>query len=152
LVDYAADVRAPTPTAAAEIAVPVLSEIRKMLMLSRQSMYNSINYNINKKLQYIKALSSGLIHPNRLVENYMQRIDVATERLNLAIKNNITKKEELISSYKRLLESYSYKNVINRGFAIIKLGSDIITSVNELKIGKEFTVHLKDGERKITIN
>lgn len=151
LVDYVSDMRAPTPTAAAEIAVPVLADIMNFLLKSKQTMYSSVNLQIDKRDNYLQALKRGLIHPNSLIENYMQRLDASVERINIAMKNSINKKEEVINSYKRLLESYSYKNVLQRGYAMISSGDKVITSVQDLKSGQEISIHLKDGDSKANV-
>lgn len=151
LSDYAADVRAPTPTAAAEIAVPVLSDIMNFLLKSKQTMYSNVNFQIEKRNNYLQALRRGLIHPNSLIENYMQRLDSATERLSVSLNNMLNKKEEKIIAYKRLLESYSYKNVLNRGYAMIKSESGLVTSVDGLNLGDKVDVHLKDGVKSAEI-
>ena len=151
LIDYVSDVRAPTPTAAAEIAVPVLSEIMSFLLKSKQTMYNSVNMQIEKRAHHLNAMKRGLIHPNSLIENYMQRLDASVERINVAMNNSLVKKQEVITSYKRLLESYSYKNVLSRGYAMISSGEQVITSVNDLTTGQEISIHLKDGDSKAKV-
>jgi len=152
LSDYAADRRAPTPTAAAEIAVPVLSEIRNFLMKSQSSMYSSIHLQIDKRENYLVALKRGLVHPNSLIENYMQRLDGAKERLELSLKTLLSKQEEKIISYKRLLESYSYKNVLHRGYAIVSSNSKIVTSDKDVNSGEDLFITLADGEIKAKVS
>jgi len=152
LSDYAADRRAPTPTAAAEIAVPVLSEIRNFLMKSQSSMYSSIHLQIDKRENYLVALKRGLVHPNSLIENYMQRLDGAKERLELSLKTLLSKQEEKIISYKRLLESYSYKNVLQRGYAIVSSNEKIVTSDKDVNSGEDLFITLADGEIKAKVS
>jgi exodeoxyribonuclease VII large subunit len=152
LIDHVSDMRAPTPTAAAEIAVPVRSDIMNFLLKSRETMYSSVNMQIDKRGNYLEAMKRGLIHPNSLIENYMQRLDAATDRLTVVMKNELSKKEEVISSYKRLLESYSYKNVLQRGYAMISSGEKVVTSVKDLSAGQEISIHLQDGDAKAEVS
>ncbi|MHA1539172.1 MAG: exodeoxyribonuclease VII large subunit [Alphaproteobacteria bacterium] len=143
LIDYAADLRAPTPTAAAEMAVPVQKELyaytqdlvarlhrRTFLTLSdAQSSLNSIR----------------LRAPTNLLETLTQRLDYATNFLESHKTKILEKKEEKLTRLSGLLESYSYRKTLNRGFALVqnKKGK-IVTSAAQLQAGDPLNITLSD--------
>ena len=97
LIDYAADVRAPTPTGAAEFVVPVRSELAAKLMLQGSRMVNSIHrlYQENKNL--LDGLARGIPNLEQILSDNVQKLDDKVERLNLAFKNYVTQKENALN-------------------------------------------------------
>lgn len=81
LIDFASDRRAPTPTAAAEIAVPVRSELLADLSGFTQRLVQSGGRGIETRTRYLDGLARGLPQPRRLLEPAMQRLDDTGERL-----------------------------------------------------------------------
>lgn len=83
IADLVADVRAATPTAAAELAVPVLSDEKLKLVQQRQRLFNAMQNIIKMDQQRLVKLSSSYIfnQPKRLYEGYVQRIDLIDQRL-----------------------------------------------------------------------
>ncbi|GAB2492296.1 exodeoxyribonuclease VII large subunit [Alkalibacterium psychrotolerans] len=83
LADLAADVRAATPTAAAEIAVPVLTEELGKIDLAKQRLFQAVQTLLKRERERITQLSTSYIfrQPNRLYEGYSQNLDQLTEQL-----------------------------------------------------------------------
>jgi len=81
LIDFAADRRAPTPTAAAEMAVPVRAELEVRVLEAEQRMVAAAQRQLDRRRGDLKGLARGLPDPVRLVEDAMQRLDNATESL-----------------------------------------------------------------------
>ncbi|MBO32914.1 MAG: exodeoxyribonuclease VII large subunit [Rhodospirillaceae bacterium] len=81
LIDYAADRRAPTPTAAAEIAVPVKSDLVAKLADDGARLVRSMTRNLEENARQITGLARGLTDPRRLAEEATQRLDDRSERL-----------------------------------------------------------------------
>ncbi len=85
LLDFVADKRAPTPTAAAEMAVPVLQDLRFTLQQHAHHMQQQILRKLDNQQERLNAMARGLINPQRALEMKMQRLDEWQERLNVAI-------------------------------------------------------------------
>jgi exodeoxyribonuclease VII large subunit len=85
LIDYAADVRAPTPTAAAEMAVPVRHELLMFLQETTRRMMQSVSRAINENQVHINGLARGLPNPALLLATSEQRFDEASFRLGMAL-------------------------------------------------------------------
>ncbi|MBY0463206.1 MAG: exodeoxyribonuclease VII large subunit [Alphaproteobacteria bacterium] len=84
LIDYASDLRAPTPTAAAELATPVLSQILYTLELYSDRSKSLMNRHLQSQSVHVIGLSRGLPDPKVLLETATMRLDDWVERFNLA--------------------------------------------------------------------
>ncbi len=89
LIDFAADVRAPTPTAAAEMAVPVRAELLALVMDSGSRLMRSISRNLNEGRSHLQGLSRGLPNLRRLIEDATQRLDDWDERLKYSLRTGM---------------------------------------------------------------
>ena len=85
LIDYAADRRAPTPTAAAEMAVPVRAELLAEIAEHAHRLTHAIARALQQRRTLVEGLARGLPDPARLIEEKMQRLDGWTERLGLGV-------------------------------------------------------------------
>ncbi len=168
--DYVADLRAATPTGAAELAVPDKNDVSKYLSqitlrLSKNIM-TSLNL-YNKQLSSIKN-SYILTNPNNLYLAKEQYFDSLYERLKLPMANillnskkdliNLTSKvspaiikqlEASKNKYSHLLVGLEVVNpiaTIKRGYSVTRSKSKIITSVKELKKGDKLEIELSDGK------
>jgi exodeoxyribonuclease VII large subunit len=89
LIDFAADVRAPTPTAAAEMAVPVRAELMAQILESARRLVTGLDRYWEDQRLRLESLGRGLPQPDYLLEEASQRLDGETERLGLAAQNRL---------------------------------------------------------------
>src|SRR5690606_2149864 len=87
LIDYAADRRAPTPTAAAEMAVPVRAELIANLQRDGQRLVSALGRTLEERRTRVEGLARGLGDPRRLVGDFAQRLDDWGDRLRLGLAN-----------------------------------------------------------------
>ncbi|MEM7071584.1 MAG: exodeoxyribonuclease VII large subunit, partial [Pseudomonadota bacterium] len=105
LIDLVADLRAPTPTAAGEIAVPVLSELKAGLLNLKARKQSTIQRLFIQQAKYIKTLTRPLAHPKITIERKWQSYDELIERLILAKDNRFKFTETRLNTLKtRLIE------------------------------------------------
>ncbi|MGN0929985.1 MAG: exodeoxyribonuclease VII large subunit [Alphaproteobacteria bacterium] len=149
LIDYASDLRAPTPTGAAEKAVPVRQEI--MLNLSEYSsrfLSTIIRLFENFNLK-ISNLSNRIKNPTQFIEDSIQRLDDKSTKLDLIMKNKLNILNDKIHFANTMLESYSFKNVLKRGYSIVWNNNEIISSKDDLQ--KLSTAQIEFANGKINI-
>lgn len=112
LIDYAADIRAPTPTGAAEFAVPVRTELQSRLSTIQSRMYSAIGHYLSERSNILQGLNRGIPNLEQILAESRQKLDDRVERLQIAIKNCLQNKcsqIELIS-----LKPYYIQNILQR--------------------------------------
>ncbi len=103
LIDYAADVRAPTPTGAAEMAVPVRLNLMAQVQEDHQRLISASTRLIGDKKNQLQAQSARLTHPKQILETKAQTIDFLSDKLSTALKIKIQKnKANLLDIASRL--------------------------------------------------
>lgn len=148
ICDFVADVRASTPSAAAELSVPDRQELLAYY---------------KKQLQYLSALMDKKLRSADLrLENQKRRLDyyapekirarrynhliLQSKRLSTAMENYISAKENNLAAYKKKLDALNPMNVLDRGYAIVEKNDEIISSAKALSEGDNITVKFCDGK------
>lgn len=169
--DYVADLRAPTPTAAAELAVPDINTIITYLDTARSRGYTAINNILNNNYKKLNNLENSYIltRPMSMYEIKEQKLDILIDNLNKAISKKIdntkvrlyTCSNSYILNNPEMLYKYSSQrlehmisklevlnplNTLNRGYAIIKKDDKVLSSIKNIKKNDTLTIKLKDGE------
>lgn len=170
IADFVADLRAPTPTAAAEMASPDISDLIKGLEQVKIRCNQSIYQKVNMQKMLLEGVKNSFVikNPNLMFENKKQTIDLFLDKINNAlfrkIENNrvclnhlsesfiITnpdnlyknKKQELIHLIEKL-EAYNPLNVLKRGFTITSKDNDIVRTVKNIKTHDTVNIKFKDG-------
>lgn len=144
--DFVADLRAPTPSAAAEVCVPSTIELTSKI----NNYKNSIITNIKNKIENYRLYLNGLtpVSPADTLKNNMIRLDMVTKELENTQKNIIKNSNDNFLRLTAMLDALSPLKVLTRGFSIaISKEGEIIKSVKTLDKKKEFNLKLSDGER-----
>ena len=103
LIDYVSDRRAPTPTAAAEMATPVLIELVARISELNSRTSRALDRKFNFKDSQLMAAFRGLIHPSDQINQLSQRIDILNEKIEKFLQNNLSNKQhKLASLFQRL--------------------------------------------------
>jgi exodeoxyribonuclease VII large subunit len=89
LIDFVSDLRAPTPTAAAEMAVPVRVELRSQIVNLNLRLHRALHKNTEQQKQTVQALARALPHPRDLIGLKQQRFDDAAGRLPRALGSGV---------------------------------------------------------------
>jgi len=149
IADFVADIRAPTPTAAAEMAVPNLTEIKNLLITHEIRLNKYILNQIEHFDDILDRLKENHIitNPIKLYEPKAERLDIFWERLENATKNIIKTSENNLNSLNGKLILLNPLGTLNRGYSIVKdlSTNKIISSVKDIDISDEINIELKDG-------
>lgn len=151
LIDYAADLRAPTPTGAAEKAVPVRSELILILDQLKNRNLEALFRFINEKKLKLDALSKSMPRLNEIINLFFEKLDDKTERLANAVKTYYTGYENKLEFLSKLLKSYSYTSILERGFSLTldKKGNIISTGKQAETID---TFFIKYSDKKVEVS
>lgn len=148
--DFVSDIRAATPSQAAEIAVYLEKDIYKYIETSEKSMKNAIEdkFEIERakliSFESILKLNSPI---DKIVNSYLM-VDGLKEHLNKNIKNRLRIQKERLSGFNNVLMAHNPTNLLNKGYAIIENNEEIIKSVELLNIEKDIKITLRDGSVK----
>lgn len=146
LIDYAADQRAPTPTAAAEIAVPVKLDLITQLHSLHARQTEGIFRYLSEKQEKISSLSRLIPNLSDLINTHIQKLDDRSMRLKNSWEYYIKNKENQFINLKNLLKSYSYNAVLERGFSFVtSQDGTIISSANIAQKQPILHISFKDG-------
>ena len=97
LIDFASDVRAPTPTAAAEMAVPVRADLETQLLDNQRRLVAGLERCWEDQRLQLEGLARGLPQPDHLLEEATQRLDSETDRLKLSVVNRLEQHRERVA-------------------------------------------------------
>lgn len=152
LCDYVADKRAPTPSAAAEMAVPVKSELIYSLNNMQNRMLNGINNQVVNYKEKIKLLAQAIPNPQSKLTQSMLRLSDYHEHLNNAMQHKIEFTKQRLKMIESILNSYAPDTTLKRGY-IYATGKNgqTLKQAKDAKKGTKITLHFKDGEKQAEI-
>lgn len=151
--DFVADLRAPTPSAAAELAVPDIYEIKQKINVYQNRLRMSLVKKVEiMKLRYEKCMNSRVFkEPTRNINDNYLRVDNYIKRLENIIKikqkEEKTKYIELISK----LDALSPLKTLTRGYSIVETDNKIIKSSKQLSTGDKIKLRFSDGQKNAEI-
>lgn len=155
IVDFVSDRRAPTPSAAAEMAVPNMEELFRGINAYESALNTCISNTLKDCNNKIESLRKTLYlnSPANFIVNQYNYIDRLQDTLNYKMKLILQNKKENLGKLNSLLDAHNPLKVLNKGYAMIQ-DSDgkIISEKKDLKENKEFLITLKDGKLKACMN
>jgi exodeoxyribonuclease VII large subunit len=156
LVDFAADRRAPTPTAAAELATPItVLDLAAALRADRQRLDEVLLRQIEDCRSGLETLNLGLRYysPSRRLQTENQRLDELNRRAVRAIEHRLVMEAVRLSGSRNRLESLSPLRVLQRGYAVVTRRQDgkIVQSADQALVGAELQVRLAKGKLDVRV-
>ena len=149
LCDYSADKRAPTPSAAAEMAVPLLTDIRQNLAASKEALYSEIRRKTDATRLMIKAFNpeSLEIRFRNIQQPLLNRFSAARENLSANMAEKIKDLRTRITSCQTVLENACPQPIFTRGYSMVT-GADgkVIRDSAAVKKGEKLTITPAKGK------
>ena len=148
LADFAADVRAATPSMAAELAVPVMEQLRQDLFLRQRTLQQRYNSYLQQKKLRLEHLAQHrlLQKPELLWQDRQQLLDERTERLQQVLQRLLQQKRQQLSASAEQLHALSPLQVLSRGYALCEDDrGQVVRQASQLALGDKFTVVLEQG-------
>ncbi len=149
IADFVADLRAPTPSAAAELAVPDHREVRASLQGMAAEIATLVANMLTEKKRGLEIHYSSLRHlsPRTLIDNNRQRVDWLGQRLEESIGSQLKQRKNALDVATAALRSVSPIATIARGFAVVsKADGKIVRSVKDINSNDPIIVRVEDGQ------
>ena len=154
ICDFVADRRAPTPSAAAEIAVPDMQDLKRQLSMISSSLKTRMGEIIGFKKQYLQSLAErrSLKSPMYYVDSKQELLLSYEKQINALFENLYNAKANRLSVTASKLTALNPMAVLSRGYAAVFDGDGkVINSVGKLKKDDDITFKVSDGEAKAKI-
>lgn len=147
LCDLAADLRAPTPSAAAECVVPVRDEILNKIEIMRRQMQESARNAVAERQNALKLAQIKLSanHPSLTIRRQGERLAQRMDALLRAAERQIQNRQTRLETQTAALELLSPYAALKRGYAIVQNAGRAISKAGGLCVGDEVTVRFADG-------
>ena len=171
IADFVADQRAATPTAAAELATPVpLADLWLGIQQMQQRLVNQMQRQVVANQERLSRLQNSyvLTQPARLYEGYLQRLDIAQQRLQQAVTTTVTQRQHqfdllaprLVNAMTRQVERSQERvgravaglqlvsplAILARGYSVVEHDTHILTTVDDVAVGDTVHIRLATGE------
>lgn len=145
IADFVADLRAPTPSAAAELAVQSAAELSAAVNILKGRAAQAVINSLESRRLHLKSLK--LKHPGDIINENRMKLDTLTDRIQNLYKIKITENKKRLGELSSKLDALSPLKTMARGYAV-PFGKDgIIRSSAEMNSGDEFTLKMSDGEK-----
>ena len=153
ICDFVADLRAPTPSAAAELAVPDIREQKYYISALKNALVSAIENNIKEKQYNLEQLTKSTVlkNPEKIIENCELYLDSLITKINMNFKDIFTKNSSDFAMLCSKLESLSPLKVLARGYSITKKDNNVIINSKDLSIGDSISIQFADGNAKAKI-
>ena len=151
--DFVADLRAPTPSAAAEIVVPNIVDIEQNLNTYNIRLKNALRKKVEiMRMRYEKSMKSRVYtDPLKIVNDNYVKLDMLIKSMNNSITNKIqASKTRAIKNFSKL-DALSPLKTLSRGYSIIEKDSKIVKKVEDLQKDDVIDIRLENGEKQAKI-
>lgn len=147
IADFAADMRAPTPSAAAELAINSLEDDFEEVLAAKTRLIRAYKgYILRKRLKFnLVCEKSRLLKADRLLEERKKELEERKNVLEAAFMNGFKEKKNRFERSLNTLEALSPLSILKRGYSIAYCGERIIKSCGDVKKDDEISIRLADG-------
>lgn len=154
ICDFVSDLRAPTPSAAAELVFPDMSEIISLLNKRDTALKNALISKYNLSCARFNAVLDKPIfkNPVRLIESRNEQLDYLLDKMLSAFNNNFKNQQSRLSNAVAKLDALSPLKVLSRGYSIAEINGKVLTSVNDAELGDRLALNFSDGKLLCTVD
>ncbi len=149
LTDFAADLRAPTPTGAAVQATPDIADLKFELLTAQNRLASALQDRLSYEQSALEMHLQRLqgVSPLRGILNDRQRLDELALRLGRGLGHSLSLRRARLTGAEERLRSLNPLAVLQRGYAVVR-GADgkVVTHVNQVAAGQDLNVRVSDGE------
>lgn len=148
ITDFVADLRAPTPSAAAELAVPDRKELADRIHSLLQNLHYTAQHYFNSKKIEIQELENSLErqHPRNILLELHAKLENSVIRLNNTTKNILITKQSKLNILINELRELSPYEALKRGYSLIRKEKKILNSINNVRVNDKLQLIFSDGK------
>lgn len=134
IIDYVSDLRAPTPSAAAEIAVPNIDDILSFLNFTQENIFSAIKNYINDFDKLVCSISKKEIftNANKLFGNYSEKLDTKEKLLKIAFSKYINDTNNALNLSAARLNDLNPLNILSRGYSLVYNDGKLVKSAGDI--------------------
>ncbi len=156
LTDFAADLRAPTPTAAAELATPItVDDLKYAVGQAEDRLLESVQSMLERQRSNLGTLNFRLrqFSPARRLQTDRQRVDEMNHRIETAIRHRLELSLLRVQALGQRLKALNPLEVLRRGYAVVNRSRDgkLVHSVKQVKRGDDLRVRVTDGTFEVNV-
>ncbi len=147
ICDFVSDLRAPTPSAAAELAVPDVKAYLRHIDNFYERATNALSQIVSKKREVMNSLvsKSVLATPYIILEKRRQDVEKIFEDIKNSFVTNLSNKKNVLAILSEKSNALSPLSVLSRGYSIAEINGKTLKSVKDIKENQEFSLTLSDG-------
>ena len=153
IADFVADLRAPTPSAAAELAVPDIYELKNTINIYQNRFRISLKRKTElMRLKYEKCMQSRVFrNPTQLINDYLLKIDNSIKKMENSINRKIHNSKNVFIEKATMLDGLSPLKTLTRGYCLAEAENRIIKKAEDLEKNQEITLRFSDGKKQAKI-
>ncbi|MBQ3692798.1 MAG: exodeoxyribonuclease VII large subunit [Clostridia bacterium] len=153
LCDFVSDLRAPTPSAAAELAVPDRNELLKNIGDIFGKIENTVSDKLYSEMQFIDKLNDTVrnLRPDNYIANEYIYLDSLKKEFNYIIENKIKINKTEITALANKVNTLNPINLLNKGYSIVIKNNVPVNSVVNMNLGENISVRMSDGTVKCRV-
>ena len=154
ICDFVADVRASTPSAAAELVSPEEGALLGNILFYRQRIISNLTFLLTNAKKRLDAAASSKVLSDKteFIRNKQMNLDMLSGRLENSYRNILMKNKNDFTGLSSRLDALSPLKVLSRGYTAVTKEEKIITSADEIYMGDKIDVRFSDGIAKCTVN
>jgi exodeoxyribonuclease VII large subunit len=153
IADFAADRRAPTPTAAAEMVAPDRAVLLRQLQQLQQQMARQMGYLLQRRMQQLDYLAKRLLSPAQQIRNQGGHLNQLSLRLNTAMRSRLQRQQQALLRLEQNLHHLNPTGVLSRGYALVlDAEGRVVRASSQLQIGQQVSLTLAEGAADATIS
>ena len=153
IADFVSDLRAPTPTGAAELVTSHTIELIKTMQAYKNQLNKMMASVIRELIQKVDYLEKRLISPRQQIQRQKEQINQYIQRINQSMKNAMIQYRLNIDKLKLNLDHLSPHAVLSRGYSIItNVDGQIVNNINQLKLDDKIHIQLNHGQADANIS
>jgi exodeoxyribonuclease VII large subunit len=153
IADFAADRRAPTPTAAAEMVAPDRAVLLRQLQQLQQQMARQMGYLLQRRMQQMDYLAKRLLSPAQQIRNQGGHLNQLSLRLNTAMRSRWQRQQQALLRLEQNLHHLNPTGVLSRGYALVlDAEGRVVLASSQLQIGQQVSLTLAEGAADATIS